>query len=107
MYLDILLFDLTFHDKGCTFNANKLVSLSMEVTASIFRNILYAAQSKGADLSTMCEKIGFKPSELDNSEKRFDLVAVDALFEHGIDLTNDPLFRLHMGNMPIFQLSVF
>lgn len=103
MYFRIPPFGLTFHDKACTFHANYLVYLDMEVSASVFRTILYAARSKGADVAGLCKKVGIEPSELDNSEKRFSLSAVDALFKHSIHLTNDSLFGLHIGEQADFS----
>jgi len=103
MYSRLPPFGLTFRDKSCAFHANNLVYLDMEVSASVFRNILYAARSKGVDLANLCEKIGIEPSDLDNSEKRFNLVEVDALFEHSIRLTDDPLFGLHIGEQADFS----
>lgn len=75
----------------------------MEVSASVFRNILYAAASRDADLGVLCDKIGIHPSDLDKSQKRFGIDLVEMAFQHSIELTDDPLFGLHIGEKVDFS----
>ena len=75
----------------------------MTISVSVFRSILYFAASQGADLTTLCQRIGIEKSELDDANKRFSIDQVDAAFYHCIELTKDSLFGLHIGEKVDFS----
>lgn len=77
----------------------------MEFQVSIIRAVIYGAVSRGANFQQLCEKIGMHPYDLNDAERLVPLDDLIPLWTYAVEMTNDPLLGLHMGEE--INLSAF
>jgi AraC-like DNA-binding protein len=69
----------------------------MKVQNSILRTIIYGAVKHGAPFGPLCQRIGIDPIELNDAEKLLDWEISSIAWDHAVEMTQDPLLALHMG----------
>jgi AraC-like DNA-binding protein len=69
------------------------------LSVSSFNLILHAAQQKGADVELLCQKVGIRPSILQNPDGFMPIAMVQELWKEAINATNDEFLPLHIGEM--------
>lgn len=63
----------------------------------IIRDILFGASKHGANLTTLCSKLGISSTDLNDSEKRLDFEKAYQVWEESVAATGDKLLGLHLG----------
>lgn len=67
------------------------------LSVASFNLILYAAQQKGADFNTLCEKVGLTPEMLQDPDARLPIKKVQILWKEAVEMTGDKHLALHLG----------
>jgi AraC-like DNA-binding protein len=69
------------------------------LSVSSFNLILYAAQQKGADIESLCQKVGLEADMLQNPDAFLPITKVQELWKEAIVMTGDVFLPLHIGEM--------
>lgn len=71
----------------------------MAVSILVVRALVEAVEATGFDRAQLFELADFDPRRIDDGEGRATLSEYDALIDAALDVTGDPAFGLHMGEM--------